>query len=135
MPCLGREAMTRPNLSRRRFVQGLATASVLGGWPLFPAGAKGQEGKMASRASVVRDRLWLWGHDAGSHNASWGLPKPSRITPVEAAFYLGVPNVIMVRYSGRPPLPLDQYAVPFRPLRQVVWSVVGAGGQTDPKER
>lgn len=90
---------------------------------------------MASRSSVVKDRLWLWGHDAGSHNESWGLPKPSRITPVEAAFYLGVPNVIMVRYLGRPALPFDQYAVPFRSLSQVVWSVVGASGQTDQKER
>jgi hypothetical protein len=90
---------------------------------------------MASRQPGVRDRLWLWGHDAGSHNESWGLPKPSRITPVEAAFYLGVPNVIMVQYSGRPPLPFDQFAVPFRSLKQVVWSVVGASGQTDPKER
>jgi hypothetical protein len=91
---------------------------------------------MASRRqSSVRDRLWLWGHDAGSHNDAWGLPGPSRITPVEAAFYLGIPNVIMVRYSGRPPLPFDQYAVPFRSLRRVVWSVVGANGRTGPKER
>ncbi len=85
--------------------------------------------------STVKDKFWLWGHDAGAHNDSWGLPKPSRITPTEAAFYLGVPNLIMVRYSGRPPLPFDQYAVPFRSLKRVVWSVVGASGETDAKER
>ena len=85
--------------------------------------------------STVRDKLWLWGHDAGAHNDSWGLPKPSRITPTEAAFYLGTPNLIMVRYLGRPPLPFDQYALPFRALKRVVWSVVGADGQTDEQER
>jgi hypothetical protein len=85
--------------------------------------------------STVKDKLWLWGHDAGAHNDSWGLPRPSRITPTEAAFYLGVPNLIMVRYLGRPPLPFDQYALPFRALKRVVWSVVGASGKTDDEER
>jgi hypothetical protein len=89
----------------------------------------------STEKSTVRDKLWLWGHDAGAHNDSWGLPKPSRITPTEAAVYLGIPNLIMVRYLGRPPLPFDQYALPFRALKQVVWSVVGASGQTDERER
>lgn len=84
---------------------------------------------------TVRDRLWLWGHDAGAHNDGWGLPRSSRITPCEAAFYLGLSNLLMVRYQGRPPLPLDQFAVPLRALRQVVWSAVGAHGQTDAAER
>jgi len=86
-------------------------------------------------ASTVRDRFWLWGHDAGSHNEGWGLPGQSRITPAEAAFYLGIPNLIMVRYQGRPPLPLDQFAVPLQALRRVVWSAVGAHGQSDEEER
>ncbi len=85
--------------------------------------------------STVQDKLWLWGHDTGAHNDSWGLPRSSRITPAEAAFYLGVPNLIMVRYRGRPALPFDQYALPLRALKRVVWSVVGAGGQTDERER
>src|SRR5262249_34517272 len=85
--------------------------------------------------TTVRDKLWLWGHDSGAHNEGWGLPGASRITPAEAAFYLGIPNLIMVRYHGRPPLPFDQYTVPLRPLRRVVWSVVGATGQTDTAEQ
>jgi hypothetical protein len=90
---------------------------------------------MTTQRSLVKDRLWLWGHDAGSHNESCGLPRPSRITPVEAASYLDIPNIIMVRYLGRPSLPFDQYAVPFRSLKQVVWSIVGATGQSDQVER
>jgi hypothetical protein len=93
------------------------------------------EKQMTRTQSKVSDRLWLWAHDAGAHDESWGLPKPSQITPVEAASYLGIPNVIMVRYSGRPSLPYDQYAVPFRSMKQVVWSIVGAEGQSDSDER
>src|SRR5437588_9699836 len=89
----------------------------------------------ATGKSTVQDRLWLWAHDAGAHNESWGLPRPSRITPTEAAVYLGVPNLVMVRYLGKPPLPFDQYALPFRALKRVVWSVVGARGQTGEEER
>ena len=84
----------------------------------------------STEQSTARDKLWLWGHDAGAHNEGWGLPRPSRITPSEAAVYLGIPNLIMVRYQGRPPLPFDQYALPFRALKRVVWSVVGASGET-----
>ncbi|HWC00861.1 MAG TPA: hypothetical protein VG672_29345 [Bryobacteraceae bacterium] len=84
---------------------------------------------------AVRDRFWLWGHYEGSHNAHWNLPGTSRITPVEAAFYLAIPNVILVRYEGKPAPPFEQYAVPFRALREVVWSVVGAGGTTADEER
>ena len=83
----------------------------------------------------VRDRFWIWGHEAGSHNAGWGIPKPSRMTPAEGAFYLGVPNIIMIRYDDKPPIPFDQYAIPFRPLKRVVWSITGAGGVTSEEER
>src|SRR5262245_63067784 len=69
----------------------------------------------STEPSTVRDKLWLWGHDAGAHNEGWGLPRPSRITPAEAAIYLGIPNLFMVRYLSRPPLPLDQYTLPHPP--------------------
>ena len=73
---------------------------------------------------TVRDRFWIWGHEAGSHDHGGGLQWSSRMTPAEGAYYLGVPNLIMVRYRDRSgtPLPLppyDQYALAFRPLRRV----------------
>ena len=37
----------------------------------------------------VRNRLWLWGHPAGSHNQQYGLVKESHITPADAAAYRG----------------------------------------------
>jgi hypothetical protein len=84
---------------------------------------------------VIRDRLWLWSHEAGSHDKGWGISATSRITPTEAAIYMDIPNLIMVRSGGRPTLPLDQYAVALQSLRQVVWSVVGSGGETGEEER
>lgn len=78
--------------------------------------------------STAADHFWLWGHEPGSHNKDWGVPTPSRISPVEAAFYMGIPNLIMVRYGAQALPPDSQYAVPFRALRRTVWSVVGAGG-------
>ncbi len=84
----------------------------------------------------VRDGFWIWAHEAGSHGYDeWGIPKPSRITPVEAALYMGVGNVIMVRYGGKPEPPYEQYGVPFRSLKSVVWSIVGAGGVASDGER
>jgi hypothetical protein len=84
---------------------------------------------------IARNKFWLWGHEAGSHDSGYDIPAASRITPVEAALYLGIPKVILVRYEGRPTPPFAQYAVPFRALKEVVWSVVGAGGQTAEEER
>jgi len=82
----------------------------------------------------VIDRLWTWGHEAGSHNNAYGLKGTSRMTPAEGAFYLGVPNLLMVRYNRKPAPPFDQHALALSPLRRVVWSIVGAGGLTEARE-
>jgi hypothetical protein len=75
--------------------------------------------------TTVRDRLWLWGHQEGSHNATFRLPAPSRMTPAEAAYYLGIPNLLMVGFGGKPEPPFTQYARSLAPLTQVVWSIIG----------
>ena len=85
----------------------------------------------------VRDRFWIFTCVAGADN-DWleraGLQTVSRMTPAEGAFYLDVPNLIMVRWNGLPAHPFDQYAISFRPLKQVVWSIVGSGGENDKNE-
>ena len=87
------------------------------------------------RKETVRDRLWVWAHEAGVYNGAWGLPGDSRITPVDGAHYLGVPNIIFIRYEGKPEPPFNQYAIPFRSLKRVNWSITGAGGATSAEER
>jgi len=78
---------------------------------------------------TVRDACWLWGQEAGCYhrhrNNAWRLPGQSRMTPAEGAYYMGIPNVMVVRFNGRPEPPFRQYALPLRPLRRVVWSIVG----------
>ncbi len=85
--------------------------------------------------NTVRDRLWVWAHEATVYDGAWGLPGPSRITPVEGACYMGIPNVIFIRYEGKPVPPFEQYAVPFKSLKRVYWSITGAGGATSDEER
>ncbi len=87
-----------------------------------------------STLTDLRKKLWLWGHQAGSLDKGWNVPGPSRITPVEAAHYMGIPNLIMVRYGVDDLSATPRNVLPCRSLEQIVWSVVGAGGCTDPAE-
>ncbi len=85
---------------------------------------------------LVNERFWIWGQAAGCHRPEeWGVPGPSRMTPLEGAVYMGVSNIIVVRYGDRPAPPYKQYSIPFRSLNSVVWSIVGAGGVTQEEER
>jgi hypothetical protein len=123
--------------SRRNLLRGLAAgAGVLA--PLGKAIANAHAGnppKLAASKPTVRDRFWLFAHVAGVNINQYDLPGVSRMTPAEGAFYLGVPNIIMVAYQDPkepckmlPTRPYDPYLISFRPLKQVVWSMVGAGG-------
>ena len=114
--------------SRRALLH--AGASIAGASPfLGPAWAA------SPTSATVRDRLWLWSHVAGSYNGMFGLPGTSRMTPVEAAFYMSIPNVYMLHRQGTPEPPLSQYALAFESLREVVWGIVGEGGATERAER
>lgn len=87
--------------------------------------------------TTVRDHLWVFTVVPGADDqslAAGGVQMGSRMTPAESAFYLDVPNLIMVRSGGKPAPPYDQFALPFRPLKQVVWSIVGSGGRHDGDE-
>lgn len=120
----------RGRRSRRSFLKAAALAPVSSAI-LSPSVVSSASGV----SSRVRDRLWAWAHDAHCYDNLWGLPANGRMTPVEGAFYLGVPNVIFVRYEGKPEPPFEQYAIPFRPLQRVEWSITGASGRTSEDER
>ncbi len=87
--------------SRRRFLT--ATAGAIGlavGGRVGPVAAG--EPAQAPGRSTVRDRLWIFTCVAGADDEGWGLPGPSRMTPAEGAFYLGVPNLMLIRWQGKP---------------------------------
>jgi hypothetical protein len=66
------------------------------------AGGTGESLAAERTPNAIGNRLWLWCHYEGSHNGNWCLPGASRMTPVEAAAYMAIPNAIMVGYEGRP---------------------------------
>jgi hypothetical protein len=86
----------------------------------------------------VLDRLWIFTCAANSDFIH--LRRRSVMTPAEGAFFLGVPNIIVVQSSsqeapyGRLDPPFAQYLLALRPLKRVVWSVVGSGGFHSPEE-
>jgi len=120
--------MRLTDLSRRDLL-------LLSGAALATPGLSSGAQQGARQPQTVRDRLWLWSHVAGSYNGMFGLPGKSRMTPAEAAFYMGIPNVFMLHREGTPEAPLDQFALAFEPLREVVWGIVGESGATEEKER
>ena len=81
---------------------------------------------------VPRTKFWVWGHAPGSHNGLYGIPGQSQITPAEGAKLLSIDQIIMVRYA---PHAIEPLAGSLSDLREVVWSLVGAGGNTSPEER
>jgi hypothetical protein len=95
--------------------------------------------KGAAERGTVRDRLGIFCCAANSDFPS--MNRRSVMTPAEGAFFLGVPNIIMVRSStteskyGRLEPPFAQYMVALRPLTRVVWSVVGSGGSNPDASR
>jgi len=128
-----RISLELPRISRRRFF-GAMTAAAAGVGIAGPALAQVHPAKKGT----VRDRLWIFTCAANSDYPHIG--RRSVMTPAEGAFYLGVPNILMVQSSeseapyGRLEPPFAQYAVALRPLKRVVWSVVGSGGFTSPEE-
>lgn len=96
----------------------------------------------AQPRGTVRDRLWIFTVYPGGDDdllELGGVRGGSRMTPAEGAFWLGVPNLLLIREHENPRLPgqeswrarttFEQYATSFQPLERVVWSVVGGGGK------
>ena len=56
------------------------------------------------------------------------------MTPAEGAYYLGVPNIVMVSYGNKPSPPFEKYALALSSLKRVVWSIAGAVDCTENNE-
>jgi len=128
-------------MNRRDFL-GIATATAASSQI---SAALGQV--RTAQADTVRDRLWVF---CNPINADYNMVgRRSAISPIESALYLGIPNLMMVNQypeAGIEPAqdsfyqewrsPFELYAYPAKKLlKRVVWSIVGAGGKTNPNER
>ncbi len=91
-----------------------------------------QAGGETPKAETVRDRLWVFSFATNSDFVHIG--RRSVMSAAEGNFYLGVPNILMVQSSvkeapyGRFEPPFEQYTIALRPMKNVVWSLVGSGG-------
>ncbi len=136
------KANTENRLSRRVMLGSVAMATA-GGSGARAGGASAAEPVAGGPArTTVRDRLWIFTVLAGGDNNSLergNVRGGSRMTQAEGAFWLNVPNLLLIRSGDEPPLPdgqegraktsFEQYAISFQPLDRVVWSVVGSGGK------
>jgi hypothetical protein len=100
-------------------------------------------GAQPAAGTTVRDRLWLFGcppnADAG-YLENAGYRGGSRMTPVEGAVWLGIPNMLFITQDWNRPkglwyedkwkakTELEQWAIAFESMRQVNWSAVGSSG-------
>lgn len=85
-----------------------------------------------SASQTIRDRMWVWAVDESfdwpAHEEGES-PGKNRMTAVEGAVYLGVPNVMFIQYQGIPASPFQQYYTPFKALKQVYWTLSNNGNQ------
>jgi len=83
----------------------------------------------------ILDKLWLWTHVAGGVNNQYGFKEGSKISPAEAASYMGVSNILFVRLNNKPEVPeYSKYAASFKKLNRVVWSIIGDSASSNESE-
>ena len=138
--------MSKPierNVVSRRAMLGLVAMTMAGALGVTAGTSLAAEPKAGGPPRMtVRDRLWIFTVYPGSNDSYLELGDVrggSRMTPAEGAFWLGVPNLLLIRHRETPRLPslerwraktsFEQSAISFQPLGRVVWSVVGAGGK------
>ena len=121
--------MKKSSIARRSFLKSTAAgAAVTAGASLAAACTSPR----VPEEQTVRDRLWLFSFATNSDFVHIG--RRSVMSAAEGNFYLDVPNILMVQSNereapyGRFDLPFEQYTVALRPLKSVVWSLVGSGG-------
>ena len=83
----------------------------------------------------IKDSIWLWGQDAGSHHCAgpqkeniWNLPGVNKMGPVEGAEFFGIDNICRVVMSGKPEPPFAPEMDKLKNVGNVIWSVLGDGG-------
>ncbi len=86
---------------------------------------------------TLRDTLWLWGQTPNSHHAGGGykLPGVNRMTPAEGCEYFGIPNCCRVAMGAGPFPPFDEESRQISHLKEVIWSVIGAGSVSRNEEQ
>jgi len=110
---------SRENEWSRRAMLGSVAMAAAGAWGARPGGATAAELVAGGTPrNTVRDRLWIFSVLAGGDDKSLergNVLGGSRMTPAEGAFWLNVPNLLLIRSSDEPPLPAVKARAPRRP--------------------
>lgn len=71
--------------------------------------------------TTLRERVWLWGHPAGTAEGRYAVPSGSQLTPVEGVHLFGASSVYFVPWVT--PMDLERTTLGADHLREVGWSV------------
>jgi hypothetical protein len=118
-------------MERRNFIKNVIAGSVtLSGLSLGLNTFNSDSGY--PKNELVRDRLWLWGQNPGSHHldspeGGYKLPGKNLMDAREGCSFFGIEKCCRVTMSTGPFPPFDNEAEKIKDLKEVVWSAIGAG--------
>jgi len=83
----------------------------------------------------LRDRLWMWGNGPGTTDGVHGVPAGNKIDIADAIDYMGIPNVYVVRWLGKPEPPFDEYVKQFHRTKRVSWTILDSAPESDEQKK
>ena len=117
-------------MERRKFIKNAALGSIILPELVFGLNACGMRNTVQAVNNLhqyepnLRDRLWMWGHGPGTTNSLYNIPTGNNIDMADAIDNMGIPNVLVTRWLGKPEPPFDEYIKQFHKTKRVVWSIV-----------
>ena len=115
------------NYSRRQFLGTAAAGATI--MALSTRGNLCRADELRKYEPNLRDRLWMWGHGPGTTNDLYNIPTGKNIDMADAIDFMGIPNVCVIRWRGKPEPPFDEYIKQFHKTKRVAWSVVDGAPQ------
>ncbi len=83
---------------------------------------------------TIKDVLWLWGQNPGTHHMAdqgvdnpFNLPGVNRMTPKEGLSFFHIPNLCRVVFQGVPMKPYDDEMKIYGDVSQMIWSIADYG--------
>lgn len=77
------------------------------------------------KREVLRDRLWMWGHERESIAGTENLPEGGHISMPDALQWMGIQNVCVINHRDVIGLPYDDnYIKQFKGVGRVTWSIM-----------
>jgi len=116
------------NYSRRQFIGTTALGAAALAFSTPGSDCRAEE--LRKYKPNLRDRLWMWGHGPGTTNNLYNIPTGKNIDMADAIDYMGIPNICVIRWEGKPEPPFDEYIKQFHKTKRVAWSVIDGAPQS-----